>query len=96
MPGGLFAMIALSFLVYRCAAANHRRRLLWVLLLWLLVIGAGFLAGAIAMTAYYLRGEMFATEAEEISALMLPTGIGMLAGAILCVCLVARKPVQPS
>ena len=91
MPGGWFAMIALSFLVYRCASNNHRRRWLWILLLWLFVLGSGTIAALLAIGILHWRGFEFANEREAAEALIVPTGIGMLVGAISCVWLVTRQ-----
>jgi flagellar basal body-associated protein FliL len=55
MPSGLFALIAVSMLVYMRAKASHRNRLLWVFLLWLFVLTFGIGGGAIATFVYYLK-----------------------------------------
>lgn len=96
MFGGWFALIALSFVVYRCAAARHRRRLLWVGILWLLVFGAGIAGSFMMAFVFHLRGIQFATEKEEIEALVVPAGIGMLIGAVLCVWLASRRTNRSS
>jgi hypothetical protein len=92
MFGGWFALIAVSYLVYRCAAANHRRRLLWVALLWVFTFATGMVTTLIAALSFELRGIQFATERETTEALLAPAGVGMLIGAVLCVWLVCRNP----
>ncbi len=91
MFGGLLAMIAVSFLVYRRAGANQRRRSLWVLLLWVLAMGGAIAAEILAMIMNYIRHVEFATEREEMYALVLPAGMGMAVGAVVCVWLAGRK-----
>ena len=91
MFGGWFALIAVSFLVYRCAAASHRRRLLWVGILWLVTFGAGIVASIMMAFVFHLSGIQFATEREATEALLVPAGIGMLIGAAISVWLASRS-----
>jgi hypothetical protein len=94
MFGGWFALIAVSFLVYRVAVANGRSGLRWVGLLWLYAFGAGFVTSLIVALMFDLRGTQFATEREGTNALVLPAGIGMLIGAVICVWLASRSTTQ--
>jgi hypothetical protein len=92
--GGWLAILAVSYMVYRCAAANNRSRLLWVAISWLLIFGAGIAATLIAATISELRGDVFATEREFGEAMAGPAGLGMLAGGIASVML-ANRPTFP-
>jgi len=94
MFGGWFALIAVSFLVYRCAAANRRRRWLWVLLLWISTFGCGIWLGSVVAIIYAIRGVDFTTETAAAEALVAPVCIGMLVGAIACVYLANRRPAE--
>ena len=96
MFGGWFALIAASYLMYRCAAANNRRRWLWIGLLWLFSFGGGILAVIANSLAFILLGVEFANEMEATYALVPAAGIGMLAGALFAVGLASRRPRQAS
>lgn len=91
MFGGLFAMLGLSYLVYLRAKANQRRKWLWIFLLWLMVCAIGVVCGYVALWVMYLQGAAFASEYEAAKSILIPTGIGMTVGAVLCLWLVGRK-----
>jgi hypothetical protein len=95
MFGGWFAIIAVSYLVYRCAGANNRRRLLWVVLSWLLIFGLGMAAAIIVGMILLVQGNQYPTDQAFNEALALPTGVGMLFGAIVSVLLANRPADRP-
>jgi hypothetical protein len=91
MFGGWFALIATSVLIYRIAAANNRRRFLWVGMLWAFVFGTGIATAVITALILHFSGVSYATEQQVTQALVIPTAIGMLVGAIICVWLASRS-----
>lgn len=93
MFGGWFAIIAVSYLVYRCAAANNRRRLLWVVLCWAIMFGAGFIAAMLAGAIATIRAGELLPEWQLKEIMMAPIMIGMLLGAIASVVL-ANRPTR--
>jgi hypothetical protein len=93
MFGGWFAIIAVSYMVYRCAAANNRRRLLWVAISWVLIFGTGLAASMIASVIAIIRAGDLPPERELANALVVPVGIGMLVGAVVSV-LLANRPAN--
>lgn len=95
MFGGWFAIIAVSYLVYRCAAANNRRPMLWVPLSWMLIFGVGMATGLIVCLVLLARGYENSTDRELTEALVVPTSLGMLAGAIVSVMLANRPGDRP-
>jgi hypothetical protein len=91
---GWFALIALSFLAYRRAAAVNRRRLLWALLVWPFAFGIGFAVVLSVVVFYLVRGDVFVSEKDATEALMLPSVVGTLGGAAVCVWLAGRSANQ--
>ena len=91
-----FALIAVSVLVYKCAAANNRRRLLWVGLLWLFSFGSAFVAAVIAVLILRFRGISYATKQQATEAVSAPVHVGELIGAIVCVWLASRPSGGPT
>jgi hypothetical protein len=95
MFGGWFALFGVSYLVYRCEKANNRRPMLWVPLSWALIFGVGFATGLIVCLALLAQGHEYLTDREGAEALAVPTGLGMLAGAIVSVRLANRPADRP-
>jgi hypothetical protein len=93
MFGGWFAIIGVTYLVYRCAKANGRRWLLWVLLCWVLIFGTALVAAMLAAAIATFRAGNFPPEWQRKEIMMAPIGIGMLLGAIASVVL-ANRPTR--
>ena len=88
---GWFALIALSILAYRRAAAAGRRPLLWAILVWPFAFGIGFVLVFSAVAFYLVRGDNFVSEQDAKDALMLPSVVGTLSGAAVGVWLAGRR-----
>lgn len=95
MFGGWLALIAVSFLAYRRATAVNRSAWLWALLAWVFSFGGGYTGAFIGVGYYLIRGATF-TEREATEALLLPSGVGMFAGAALSLWLAGRNSTHPS
>lgn len=91
----VFAIIAVSYLVYRCAAANNRRPILWVVLLWIIAHVTGIAVATVVAVVLFAQGREFATEKEFTYALLLPAIAGNVAGAIVTVRLANRPADRP-
>jgi formate/nitrite transporter FocA (FNT family) len=92
MFGGWFAIFAVNYMVYRCARATHRRRLLWVAISWVLIFGVGFVVATIAAVCMMLQSGQIPTEQAMAKNLVAPSALGMLIGGIVSVVL-ANRPI---
>jgi hypothetical protein len=78
-------MIGFSLLVFRRARSVGRHPWMWVLVLWLLTLVAGFI-GSIIGVGFALRGATHElTDRELQSVVMLPTAIGMVVGVVISI-----------
>src|SRR5262245_5584521 len=91
---GWSALFAVSYLAYRRAAAVNRSPWLWAVLAWAFSFGGGLAAVFVGVGFYLARGAAFITEREATEALLMPSAVGMLVGAVVCVCLAGRNVTQ--
>jgi hypothetical protein len=92
MPFGLILMIGFSFLVFRRARSFGRHPGMWVLALWLLALGVGFIGTIVGVVFALLGATHELTNRELQSAVILPTGIGMVVGVAIAIWGSGRVP----
>jgi|SRR6516225_2303586 hypothetical protein len=94
MPFGLFLLLAFSVLIFRWARRRGRSGLLWMVLLWVSGIGLG-LATAYGSLFWMLANTQHKPDEGELrTAILAPTAVGMLVGAIVPLIAVSRLNVE--
>lgn len=94
MPVGLLLLIGVSIVVFRRARLVGRNSLLWVVLLWIITIGVGFVGGIVGgILLEFDSPSMEMTDYDVKEAIKMPTAVGMLIGAVITFWL-AGRPVE--
>ena len=85
MPFGLLLMIGFSLIVFRRARSVGRRPWIWVLVLWVLALGVGFIGSVVGAVFAQIAATHDLADWELLSAVLLPTAIGMFVGVVLSI-----------